>query len=439
MEEAKVKVVKAKRLIDGNGGEISDATVIIEGERIREVGKESNVKQPTHAQVLDMGDQTIMPGLIDAHLHLAGHNIATYINYRVAQLEVPPPTQLLHALLHAQMCFEMGYTTMRDHNYFTCYGGQMTSSMVSIRDAINNGLFAGPRLLTSGFAMITNSHLEVCLPVYALREEDFTADGPYGLRRQVRQQLRLGCDFIKTSASGGGGTDKEAPDIRNMTQEEIDAIVDEAHAFDKPCACHCFTPTSQKMAIRAGVDTIEHCVFTDDEAIAMIKDAGVYLVPTLSHRSDRSIEVRRQTGASEFVLKKMKSIQPYTKETFQRLHEAGIKIAMGTDIEIDPDMASNSMELEIYVNYGMTPMEAIQTATKNASEAIGLDKEVGTIEQGKLADIVVVDGNPLKDIGILQKRDKITMVMKEGKIYVDKGEGSEKSVIADQNWAWKRS
>jgi imidazolonepropionase-like amidohydrolase len=223
-----------------------------------------------------------------------------------------------------------------------------------------------------------------------------------------------------------------------MTQEELDAVVDEAHAFHKRCACHCFTPTAQRMAVRAGVDTIEHCVFTDDEAIAMMKAENKIIIPTLAHRSDRAIEVRRKAGSSEFVLNKMKKIQPYTKETFQKFHQAGIKIALGTDTQIDPEMGTSAYEMEIYVDYGMTPMEAIQTATLNAAEAIGLDREIGTLEPGKLADIIAVEGNPLQNIRILQDKKRIQMVMKEGEIAVRRKPGQEKYVIHNQDWSWKR-
>ena len=226
--------------------------------------------------------------------------------------------------------------------------------------------------------------------------------------------------------------------MRNMTQEELDAIVEESHYAHKPVTCHCFTPESQKMAIRAGVDTIEHCVFTDEEALAMLKAEGKPVIPTLAHRTDRAIEARRRGGTPEFVLRKMKSLQPYTKETFQRMHQAGVKIAMGTDTQLDPEMGSQAIELEVYVEYGMTPMEAIQTATRNASEALQLDRITGTIEPGKFADIIAVDGDPLADIRVLQDRGRIKMVMKEGRVYVDRRPGHEKYVIHDQSWGWKR-
>ena len=438
-EEKRWKVLKGRRLIDGKGGEVpKDACVLLEGSRIQAVGKAREMEPPKAAEVIDLPDCTLMPGMMDIHLHTSAYNILTFQNPRVAHFETTPQLQMLYTLLHSQMCFEKGFTTLRNHPWVTAYGGPNTAELVAVRDAIQAGIMAGPRLLVGGHAIITNSHLDLLHPGMALRQPGLTADGPWELRKLVRSQLRMGCDYIKTCASGGGGTEKEEPDIRNMTQEELDAIVDEAHAFHKRCACHCFTPTAQRMAVRAGVDTIEHCVFTDDEAIGMMKAEDKIIVPTLAHRSDRAIEVRRRAGSSEFVLKKMKKIQPYTKETFQRFHQAGIKIALGTDSQIDPEMGTSAHEMEIYVEYGMTPMEAIQTGTRNAAEALGLEREIGTLEAGKLADIIAVEGNPLKDIRVLQDKRKIKMIMKEGKVFVFRKPGQEKYVIHDQEWGWKR-
>jgi len=433
------KILKAGRLIDGAGNEIPrEACVVIEGGRIQSVGTAEDQRLPRGAEVIDLPGCTLLPGLMDIHLHTSAYNILTFRNPRVAHFETTPQLQMLYTLLHAQMCLEMGFTTLRNHPWVTAYGGANTAELVAIREAIENGIMAGPRLRVGGHAIITNSHLDLLHPGMALRQPGLTADGPWELRKLVRSQLRMGCDYIKTCASGGGGTEKEEPDIRNMTQEELDAVADEAHAFHKRVACHCFTPTAQRMAVRAGVDTIEHCVFTDDEAVAMMKAEEKIIVPTLAHRSDRAIDVRRRAGSSEFVLAKMKKIQPYTRETFKKLHQAGIKIALGTDSQIDPEMGTSAHELEIYVEYGMTPMEAIQTGTRNAAEALGLDREIGTLEPGKFADIIAVEGNPLKDIRILQDRRKIRMVMKEGKVFVSRIPGQERYVIHDQSWGWKR-
>jgi imidazolonepropionase-like amidohydrolase len=430
-------VLKASTLIDGNGGDVlTDPVVLIDEGRIKEIGASSRVSVPQDAEIVDMAGCTLMPGLIDCHMHSCGMNVLSFRNHRVAEFETPPQLQMLYALLHVQMCFEMGFTTIRDLGWIG-YAGLLTAELCAIRDAINQGLFAGPRLLVGGFTSITGSHLDLIMPRNMPRQPGVTADGPWELRKLARENLRIGCDVIKTCASGGGGTDKESPDVRNMTQEELNAIVEEAHFFRKPAAVHCFTPEAQRMAVRAGADTIEHSVFTDDEAIAMIKAENIPVVPTLAHRTDRAIEARRRAGTSEFILRKMKSIQPSTEQTFRRFHQAGIRIAMGTDTQIDPEMGSNALELEIYVKFGMTPMEAIQTATRNAAEAIWLGDETGTLQPGKYADIIAVDGDPLADIRLLQDRDRIRLVMKEGQVHVDRRPGQNRHVVHDQSWGWK--
>lgn len=433
-------ILRSGRLIDGNGGDvIRNAAVLIDRKWIKQVGTATEIAAvaPPDAEVVDMGGCTLMPGLIDCHMHVEAFNILTTENFRVATFEVTPQLQMLQALLNAQLCFEMGLTTLRSQGWIG-YTGQLTAEALAIREAIERGFVAGPRLKVSGWATVTGSHLDLILIGNAPRPAGTTADGPWELRKQVRTNIRMGVDWTKTSASGGGGTDKEEPGVRNMSQEELNAIVEESHYHHKPVSCHCFTPEAQKMAVRAGVDTLEHAVFTDDEALAMIVGEGKPVIPTLAHRTDHSIEIRRRAGTSEFTLNKMRALQPYTKETFQRMHQAGVKIAMGTDTQLDPEMGSQSIELEEYVKYGMTPMEAVQTATKNAAEALFLGKDTGTLEAGKFADIIAVDGDPLADIRVLQERDRIRLVMKEGRVYIDKRPGHERYVIHDQTWGWER-
>jgi len=435
--ETGVRALKGARLIDVETGEVtSDAVVLIEGERISALGGAADVEVPEGAQIVDAGGATLMPGMIDCHIHTAMFNCLTFHNFRVAQWEVRPELQQMYSLFHAQMCFEAGFTTLRDMGLATSRG-LLVGELCAVRDSIDLGLFPGPRMLVAGWSHITGSHLDLIMPRAAIRQPEQTADGPYGLRRQTRENLRVGVDVVKTCASGGGGTDKEEPDIVNMTQEELDAIVDEAHNFHKIAAVHCFTPGSQRMALQAGADTIEHMVFTDEDALARIVDAGVYVTPTLLHRTDHAIEVRRASGTPEFVLKKMKKIQPSTFETFHRMHAAGVNIAMGTDLGFDPEMGSNAAELEIYVNLGMSALEALQTTTINAARALKIANDVGSLKPGKYADILAVDGDPLSDITVLQDKRNVQLVMKGGEVYVDRREGRDLSVVVPDEGQWK--
>jgi imidazolonepropionase-like amidohydrolase len=178
-------------------------------------------------------------------------------------------------------------------------------------------------------------------------------------------------------------------------------------------------------------------VFHDDETIDMIREADVPVTPTLSHRTDHAIQLRREVGTAEFVLKKMKYLQPFCFETFQKMYKAGVKIAMGTDMGFEPDMGTNGAELEIYVKLGMSPMDALLTATRNAAEAIKLGDSLGTIEAGKLADLVAVNGDPLQNIACLQEKKNIALVMKEGRIYADRRPGRSKNVVNVQPGEWK--
>jgi imidazolonepropionase-like amidohydrolase len=439
--ETKVKgplrAVNCGTLIDGRGGKpVKDAMVLIQGNRITRVGEQGKLKPPQGAEVIDCSRYTVMPGMMDLHIHTAMYNCMTFHNHRVAQFETMPHLQQMYALFHAQNCFDMGFTTLRDLGMNGPYG-LLVNEMCAVRDAINAGIVEGPRMLIAGFTTMTGSHLELIQPRAMHRWGFNTADGPWELRKLARKNMLAGCDVIKTCASGGGGTDKEEPDIRNMTQEELDAVVDEAHALHKHAAVHCFTTGAQRMALKAGADTIEHMVFHDDATIELIRKAGVPVTPTLLHRTDHAIQLRREHGTADFVLRKMKYLQPFCFETFRKMHKAGVKIAMGTDMGFEPDMGSNAAELELYVKLGMKPMDAIMTTTRNAAQALKQEKDLGTIETGKLADVIAVDGDPLKNIRCLQDKKNIKVVMKEGRIYADRRPGKSKNVVNVKPGDWK--
>ena len=432
-----VQAVSCGTLIDGRGGKpVKDAVVLIQGNRITKVGAKGKLRPPPGAELIDCSRYTVMPGMMDLHIHTAMHNCMTFHNHRVAQFETMPHLQQMYALFHAQNCFDMGFTTLRDLGMNGPYG-LLVNEMCAVRDAINAGIVEGPRMLIAGFTTMTGSHLELIQPRAMYRWGFNTADGPWELRKLARKNMLAGCDVIKTCASGGGGTDKEEPDIRNMTQEELDAVVDEAHALHKHAAVHCFTTNAQRMALTAGADTIEHMVFHDDETIELIRKAGTPVTPTLSHRTDHAIQLRREHGTADFVLRKMKYLQPFCFETFRKMYQAGVKIAMGTDMGFEPDMGSNAAELEIYVKLGMKPMDAILTTTRNAAQALKQEKDLGTIEAGKLADLIAVDGDPLKNIRCLQQKKNIAVVMKEGKIYADRRPGKSKNVVNVKPGDWK--
>ena len=432
-----LRAVRCGTLIDGRGGRpVKDAVVLIQGNRITKVGEQGKLKPPPGVEVIDCSRYTVMPGMMDLHIHTAMYNCMTFHNHRVAQFETMPHLQQMYALFHAQNCFDMGFTTLRDLGMNGPYG-LLVNEMCAVRDAINAGIVEGPRMLIAGFTTMTGSHLELIQPRAMYRWGFNTADGPWELRKLARKNMLAGCDVIKTCASGGGGTDKEEPDIRNMTQEELDAVVDEAHALHKHAAVHCFTTSAQRMALRAGADTIEHMVFHDDETIELIRKAGVPVTPTLAHRTDHAIQLRREHGTADFVLRKMKYLQPFCFETFRKMHKAGVKIAMGTDMGFEPDMGSNAAELEIYVKLGMKPMDAILTTTRNAAQALKQEKDLGTIEAGKFADIIAVDGDPLKNIRCLQDKKNIKIVMKEGRIYADRRPGKSKNVVNVKPGDWK--
>ena len=431
------RYLKAALLIDGTGKKpVRDPVIELDGRRVKRVGTKTSLKIPPRAEVVDCVGLTLMPGMIDAHLHTMMFNCLTFHNYRVAQWEITPELQQMYGLFHAQLCFDMGFTTLRDLG-LNSSRGLLTAELCAIRDAINAGIVEGPRMLIGGFTVITGSHLDLINPRAMQRFGFQTADGPWELRKLARTNLLAGCDIVKTCATGGGGTDKEEPDIRNMTQEEINAIVDEAHAFHKAASVHCFTPQGQRMALEAGADTIEHMVFSDDETTDRIAKAGVWMTPTLLHRTDRAIQTRKDQGTSQFVLNKMKQIQPYCFRTFEKMHQAGVNIAMGTDMGYDPQIGTNARELEVYVDLGMKPMEAILTTTRNAARALKLDHELGTIEAGKLADIIAVAGEPLKNIRCLQEKQNIQVVMKEGRIYADRRPGKSRNVVNVKPGEWK--
>ena len=410
-------------LIDGNGGEpVSDPVIVVEDGRITGVDSNAKGAKANGARVVDCGDSVLMPGMMDLHVHLSAANDGDYSQIELANVIRTPAEMLLDAAKNARVLLESGFTTLRDMDWVTSLGRNFVQEMGALRDSIAAGKMPGPRLIAGGFVLTTGSHHDRMQPRVLPRDLERYGDGPWDIRRASRRNLRDGADFLKTCVSGGQCSFDRHDDLwdRNITQEELEAIVDEAHAFQKPIAAHCHTPLSVKMALEAGVDTVEHCTYVDDEAVTQLAGSGRYNIPTLALREEAVIEERRRRGAEEFVLNQAKEIADNCFASFERYREAGVKFAMGTDTCWHPTFGSNARELAIYVSLGLTEMEAIQTTTRNAADAIDMLDDLGTVEAGKIADIIAVDGNPLDDISHLQDASRIKLVVKEGAVAVNR-------------------
>jgi len=420
---AETLILKGGLLIDGNGGEpISDPEIVVEEGRITGVGSHAGGTKANGARVIDCGDSVLMPGMMDLHVHLSCANSIDYEQIELATVTRTPADMLLDAAKNARILLESGFTTLRDMDWVTPLGGNFVQEMGALRDSIAAGKMPGPRLFAGGFVLTTGSHHDRMQPRVVQRNLEHYGDGPWDIRRASRRNLRDGADFLKACVSGGQCTFDRHDDLwdRNLTQEELEAMVDEAHAFQKPIAAHCHTPLSVKMALDANVDTVEHCTYVDDESVSKLAGSGRYNVPTLALREDSVIEERRRLGAEEFVLTQAKEIANNCFASFERYRESGVKFAMGTDTCWHPSFGSNARELAIYVSLGLTEMEAIQTTTRNAADALGRLDDLGTIESGKVADIIAVAGNPLDNISLLQEITRIKLVVKEGLVAVNR-------------------
>ena len=397
------------RLIDGTGGDpIERATVIVEGERIDTVGAASKVKIPKDAAVIDAEGMTLLPGLIDCHVHLFGQ-----WGYDLLRgLMTPPSLSLLYAVPNARVTVEAGITTVRDA------GG----APAGVKMAIERGLFPGPRMLVSvSFLSQTGGHgdnvLPCCIDLGDNKLPDVPSgvvDGEEAMRHKVREILRAGADWIKLCTSGGVLSSADSPKHAQFTVAEIATAVYEAGAQGKRCLAHAQSTQGIKNALEAGVASIEHGIFLDDEAIDLMLKRGVYLVPTLVAPQDViDLAASRPGLLPDYAVNKAREVMISHSESFRRAVEAGVKVAMGTDTGVGPH-GGNARELGLMVANGMTPMQAIVASTQTAAELLRLDDRLGTVAAGKLADLLLVEGNPLEEIGIVADAERIGLVLKGG-------------------------
>ena len=386
------------RLINGAGAVIDHATVIVRGASIAAVDTSKDVAIPRGAARIDGRGLTLLPGLIDCHVHLCWRGEADVV--KAVQQETPIET-LLKASRSAGQTLEAGVTTVRDV-------GSRDHLIFALKKAIDKGLTPGPRIIGAGLAIcMIGGHLR-----RVIAQE---VEGVEQVRQVVREQIDAGAEVIKVIASGGVLTPGTAPDQAQMTLEELRAAVDEAKQAGCKVAAHAHGASGMKNAIHAGVHSIEHATLMDEEAAGLFAKHAVYMVPTLSALATTAA-CRRGCGIPDDALEKAKVMTKRHQNSFRQAHRRGLLIAMGTDAGTPFNYhGENAQELGRMVAFGMTSMEAIVASTSAAARLIGIQDQVGTIARGKQADLVLVDGNPLKRIGLLQNRRRIVGVMQAGK------------------------
>jgi len=406
-------VLKAARMFDGKSKVlVQNGVVIVQGDKIVDVG--SNAAIPSDAKVIDLGDMTLSPGFMDAHTHLTLDFSGDFNKRRLEQLDLNVSEQAIRAVGYARRTVEAGFTTVRD------VGSRFVSSRefvdVALRNAINKGVIVGPRMLvaTKGIGA-TGGHFD---PTGGFRdflfgrEPDYTdgiANGPDEVRKAVRFEVKNGADVIKAAVSGGVLSLADEVDTPQFTPAEMAALVDESHRLRKKVAVHCHGDQAAHEAIEAGVDSIEHGSFMKPQTVALLKQKGTFLTPTLM--------------ASEYIMNKIDQYPPMLQakareataarsEMFRNAVKMGVRISFGTDAAVFPH-GQNAKEFALMTGLGMAAIDALKSATSNDAELLGIAQKVGTLEKGKLADIIAMPGDPIADI---TATERVSFVMKEGKI-----------------------
>src|SRR5207248_1521679 len=400
-------------LFDGKSKTLAqNGVVIVQGNKIVDAG--SNLPAPTDAQVIDLGDATLSPGFMDGHTHLTLDFSGNYNERRLKEVDLNVSEQAILATRYARATVEAGFTAVRDLG--SRFVGSKEFVDVALRNSINKGVIVGPRMLVATFGIgATGGHFDSTSGFRDMlfgREPDFSegiADGPDAIRKAVRFEVKNGADVIKAAVSGGVLSLADEVDTPQFTPAEMAALVDETHRLRKKVAVHCHGDQAGREAIEAGVDSIEHGSFFKPETLQLMKTKGTYLVPTLM--------------ATEWILGKLdaypaalqakaKAAGAARSEMFRNAVKIGVKIALGTDAAVYPH-GQNAKEFKLLVDLGMPPVEALRAGTYVDADLFGIASKVGTLEKGKLADIVAIPGDPTVDI---TATERVSFVMKEGRI-----------------------
>lgn len=400
------------RIIDGTGTPTTTGTISVKNGIIQEVTSQI-VATSNDARVIDVQGATVMPGLIDGHVHLLANAGAKSENIHLWNVLTFIEEQTLHAAANAIKALQAGVTTVRD------LAGSRPE--IAVKHVMDAHIFPGARVVSAGFVGMTAGHGDMFCPVNIDKRIWTTADGPDECRKLVRQYARDGSDLIKICTSGGVLSVGDKSGWRNFTVEETNVIVDEAHALGMRVAAHAHSRAGIKQALDAGVDTIEHGSSLDEELIQQMVDQGTWLCPTLSI-SQYMISSGRERGIPEESLEKAEEMRDSRLSSVRSAYEAGVRIFMGTDSCNTMAFGNHAWELELMVEQlGMTPAEAITASTSAAAEALDIGHLTGSLQLGKAADLLVVNGNPEEDITILQNANNFRAVIREGISYVDQG------------------
>ena len=401
-----VKVIRAGQLLDvTNGRMLSDQLIVVRNNVIEAVGDANRINIPSGAIEIDLSNSTILPGLIDAHVHLTSDaSVNGYDSLSRSSIR-----NALYGTYSAGLTLRSGFTTVRNV-------GAVAYGDVALRDSIVDGEVAGPRMIVAGQSLgITGGHCDNnLLPA----EYDFNAggvaDGPWAVRQKVRENNKYSADLIKFCATGGVMSKGTSLGAQQFTQEEMNAIVDEAHTLGMKVAAHAHGTNGIQAAIRAGVDSVEHASILDDETIRLALEYETALVMDI-YVSDYILESGTEVGMLEESLAKEREVGQVQRESFQRAHAAGVNIVFGSDAGVYPH-GLNGRQFSKMVEFGMSPMQAIQAATLKAAALLGLENQVGTLNEGAYADLIAVQGNPLENVSLLEN---IGFVMKDGEVFLN--------------------